>query len=134
MAPRYAKFLKELCTSKRNTKGIEKVSMGENVFAVLQKKLHTKCKDLGMFSVSCKIGNTKFDKAMLNLGSSIIVMSISLFEQLKVGELKRTGLVIHLADRSFAYPDGVIEDVLVQVDMGCNQENLHMHAYVPWKV
>ena len=30
--------------------------------------------------------------------------------------MKRTGLVIHLADRSCAYPDGVIEDVLVQVD------------------
>jgi len=30
--------------------------------------------------------------------------------------LKRTGLVIHLANRSCAYPDGVIEDVLVQVD------------------
>jgi len=50
------------------------------------------------------------------LGSSINVISRSLFEQLKVGELKRTGLVIHLADRSCAYPDGVIEDVLAQVD------------------
>jgi len=30
--------------------------------------------------------------------------------------LKRTSLIIDLADRSCAYPDGVIEDVLVQVD------------------
>jgi len=60
--------------------------------------------------------NKTLDKAMLDLGSSINVMSRSLFEQLKVGELKRTGLVIYLADRSCAYPDGVIEDVLVQVD------------------
>ena len=30
--------------------------------------------------------------------------------------MKRTSLVIHLADRSCAYPYGVIEDVLVQVD------------------
>ena len=35
---RYAKFLKELCTSKRKLKGNEKVSVGENVSAILQKK------------------------------------------------------------------------------------------------
>ncbi|XP_039010483.1 uncharacterized protein LOC120139259 [Hibiscus syriacus] len=36
--PRYAKVLKELCTNKRKLKGNEKVSMGENVSAILQKK------------------------------------------------------------------------------------------------
>jgi len=61
-----------------------------------------------MFSISCKIRNIKFNKAMLDLGSSINVMSLSLFEQLKVGELKKTALVIHLAERSCAYPYGVI--------------------------
>ncbi|KAL0440267.1 UNVERIFIED_CONTAM: hypothetical protein Slati_2509700 [Sesamum latifolium] len=34
--PRYAKFLKELCTSKGKLKGNERVSMGENVSAILQ--------------------------------------------------------------------------------------------------
>jgi len=61
-------------------KGNKKVSMGENVSAILQKKLHTKCKDPGMFLISCKIGNMTFDKAMLDLGSSVNVMSRSLFE------------------------------------------------------
>ena len=42
--PRYAKFLKELCTSKRKLKENEKVSMRENVSAILQKKLPPKCK------------------------------------------------------------------------------------------
>ncbi|KAL1093633.1 hypothetical protein V6Z11_D06G044100 [Gossypium hirsutum] len=41
--PRYAKFLKELCTSKRKLIGNEKISLGENVFAVFQKKLPIKC-------------------------------------------------------------------------------------------
>ena len=97
-------------------KGNEKVSIRENISVVLQKKLPTKCKDPAMFSISCKIGNMKFDKAMLDLGSSINVMSRSLFKQLKIGELKGIGLVIHLADTSCAYPDGVIKDVFVQVD------------------
>ncbi|KAL2237991.1 UNVERIFIED_CONTAM: hypothetical protein Sindi_0990800 [Sesamum indicum] len=34
--PRYAKFLKELCTNKGKLKGNERVSMGENVSAILQ--------------------------------------------------------------------------------------------------
>lgn len=45
--PRYAKFLKELCTSKRKLRGDERVHMGENVSAVLQKKLPPKCQDPG---------------------------------------------------------------------------------------
>jgi len=64
--------------------GDEKVSMRENVFAVLQKKLPTKCKDSGIFSISCKKGNIKLDKAMLDLGSSINVMSRSLFKHRRI--------------------------------------------------
>ena len=39
--PRYAKFLKELCTSKRKLKRNEKVNVGENVSAIFQKKTPT---------------------------------------------------------------------------------------------
>ena len=51
--PRYAKFLKELCTTKRKLVGNEKVSVGENMYAVFQRKLPPKCQDLGVFSVPC---------------------------------------------------------------------------------
>ncbi|KAJ9168419.1 hypothetical protein P3X46_019944 [Hevea brasiliensis] len=40
--PRYAKFLKELCTNKKKLTGYEKVSVGENVSVVLQNKLSPK--------------------------------------------------------------------------------------------
>ncbi|XP_021763808.1 uncharacterized protein LOC110728473 [Chenopodium quinoa] len=43
--PRYAKFLKELCTNKRRLSGDEKVSVSENVSAFLQRKVPPKCKD-----------------------------------------------------------------------------------------
>ncbi|KAH9716919.1 hypothetical protein KPL71_021635 [Citrus sinensis] len=45
--PRYAKFLKELCSNKQKLSGNEKISVGENVSAVLQRKLPPKCKDPG---------------------------------------------------------------------------------------
>ncbi|XP_024037619.1 uncharacterized protein LOC112097222, partial [Citrus clementina] len=114
--PRYAEVLKELCTSKRKLRGDEKVHMGENVSAVLQKKLPPKCKDPGMFTIPCKIGSVRVEKAMLDLGASINVMPRSIYSSLNVGPLKETGVIIQLADRSNAYPDGVLEDVLVQVN------------------
>ncbi|KAH9726990.1 hypothetical protein KPL70_008483 [Citrus sinensis] len=114
--PRYAKFLKELCTSKRKLRGDERVHMGENVSAVLQKKLPPKCKDPGMFTIPCKIGSVRVEKAMLDLGASINVMPRSIYSSLNIGTLKETGVIIQLADRSNAYPDGVLEDVLVQVN------------------
>ncbi|XP_044511506.1 uncharacterized protein LOC123229651 [Mangifera indica] len=114
--PRYAKFLKELCTSKRKLKGDEKVHVSENVSAVLQRKLPQKCKDPGMFTIPCKIGNVKVQKAMIDLGASINVMPSSIYHSLNVGPLKPTGVIIQLADRSNAYPEGVLEDVLVQVN------------------
>ncbi|CAN6560263.1 unnamed protein product [Malus baccata var. baccata] len=76
--PRYAKFLKELCTTRKRISNKEVVQVSENVSAVLQRKLPPKCKD--------------------------------------PGELKNDGVIIQLADRSNAYPKGVLEDVLVQVD------------------
>ncbi|XP_071926063.1 uncharacterized protein [Coffea arabica] len=76
--PKYAKFLKDLCVNKRKLRGDERVMVGENVSAVLQRKFPPKCGD--------------------------------------PGPLKETGIIIQLADRTCAYPDGIVEDVLVQVD------------------
>ncbi|KAL0322161.1 UNVERIFIED_CONTAM: hypothetical protein Scaly_2512500 [Sesamum calycinum] len=114
--PRYAKFLKELCTNKSKLRGNERVSMGENVSAILQRKLPPKCKDPGMFSIPCKIGNIGIEKAMCDLGASINVMPLSIYKSLNIGPLKETGVVIQLADRSIVYPKGVLEDILVQVN------------------
>ena len=71
---RYAKFLKELCTNKRKLRGDEKVSVGENVSAVFQRKLPPKCKDPSTFTIPCTIGKTRFEKCMLEFGALINVM------------------------------------------------------------
>jgi len=92
--PRYAKFLKQLCTTKRKLVGNEKVSMGENVSVVFQRKLPPKCKDPGVFFIHCKIGNLYFNKAMLDLGAFINIMPRSIYDKLNLGELKKTGIVI----------------------------------------
>nr|XP_027076019.1 uncharacterized protein LOC113699861 [Coffea arabica] len=114
--PRYAKFLKDLCINRKKLRGDERIIVGENVSAVLQRKLPPKCGDPGMFTIPCKIGNTSIRNAMLDLGASINVMPKAIYASLNLGPLKETGIIIQLADRTNAYPDGVIEDVLVQVN------------------
>ena len=52
---------------------------------------------------------------MLDLGASVSVMPLSIFNSLSLGPLQSTDVVIHLANRSVAYPAGFIEDVLVRV-------------------
>ncbi|CAN6720961.1 unnamed protein product [Malus baccata var. baccata] len=114
--PRYAKFFKEICTTRKRISSKEVVKVSENVSAVLQRKLPPKCKDPGSFTIPCVIGNTKFEHAMLDLGASINVMPYSIYASMNLGELKNDGVIIQLADRSNAYPKGVLEDVLVQVN------------------
>jgi len=68
--------------------------VGKNVSAVFHKKLPPKCKDSVVFSIPCKIGNLSFDRAMLDLGTSINLMPRSIYDKLHLGELKKTDLII----------------------------------------
>ena len=43
-------------------------------------------------------------------------MPKSIFHKLGIGQARPTTLTLQLADRSLAYPEGKIEDVLVKVD------------------
>ncbi|XP_052621604.1 uncharacterized protein LOC128127214 [Lactuca sativa] len=114
--PRYARFLKDLCVSKNKLKGNQVVTVGEHVSAVLQKRMPPKCKDPGVFTVPCKLGNLYVPQAMLDLGASVNFLPYSLFKSISVGTLSKAGVIIQLADRSLVHPKGVLEDVLLQVD------------------
>ncbi|KAM2622698.1 hypothetical protein TB2_027291 [Malus domestica] len=102
--PKNAKFLKELCTTKRRMSNKEVVKVSENVSAVLQRKLPTKRKDPSSFTIPCVIGTNRFEHAMLDLGASINVMPYSIYASMNLGELKNDGVIMQLADRSNAYP------------------------------
>ncbi|CAN6721331.1 unnamed protein product [Malus baccata var. baccata] len=101
--PKYAKFLKELCITRKRISNKKVVQVSENVSAMLQRKLPPKCKDSGSFTIPCVIGNTKFEHAMLDLGASINVMPYSIYASMNLGELKNDGVIIQLADHSNAY-------------------------------
>ncbi|XP_045810925.1 uncharacterized protein LOC123905364 [Trifolium pratense] len=127
--PKYAKFLKDLCTHKRKLKENERISLGRNVSAFIQPKtgssanvsvisqtMPEKCDDPGVFAIPCSIGDRKFENCMLDLGAGINVMPTSIYNNLDLGPLQPTGLIVQLANRSNARPAGKVEDVLVQVN------------------
>ena len=86
----------------------ERVSLSEEVSA---RKIPTKCKDPGSFTISCVIGDHQFEKALLDLGASVNLMPYSVYEQLRLGELKPTSITLELADRSVKIPRGIIEEM-----------------------
>ncbi|XP_062080295.1 uncharacterized protein LOC133785049 [Humulus lupulus] len=58
----------------------------------------------------------KFMKDVLTRKRSINLMSMSVFMQLGIGQVRPTTVTLQLAYRSLAHPDGKIEDVFVRVD------------------
>ncbi|CAN6678310.1 unnamed protein product [Malus baccata var. baccata] len=88
--PKYAKFLKELCTNKRRFNDQENIALSEEVSAVLQRKLSLKLKDADSFTIPCVIEGKKFVRTLCDLGASINLMPYSVYESLKIGDLKKT--------------------------------------------
>ncbi|XP_057803610.1 uncharacterized protein LOC131018945 [Salvia miltiorrhiza] len=112
--PPFGKFVKDFIAGKSKATG--KIVMGENVSAALKKELPAKCKDPGMFSLPIYIGDTRIEHAMCDLGASINVMPLTIYNRLSGVELVDTRVVIQLADRSCVYPEGLLENVLVSVN------------------
>ena len=113
--PSYAKFLKDILTKKRSFGEVETVAFTEECSAVLQNKSPPKLKDPGSFSIPCHLGALFIDKALCDLGASVSVMPLSVFQKLNMGELKCTQMTLQMADRSIKYPLGILEDVPVRV-------------------
>ena len=76
-----------------------------------------KYKDPGCPTISVNIGGTCVEMALLDLGTSVKLLPYSVYKKLGLGELKPTTITLSLADRSMKIPKGVVEDVLVKVDM-----------------
>ncbi|XP_019228198.1 PREDICTED: uncharacterized protein LOC109209391 [Nicotiana attenuata] len=113
--PKYAKYIKDIVAYKRRLTEFETVALTEECTSRVQNKLPQKLKDPGNFTNLVRIGNIDMGRALCDLGASINLMPLSLFKQLGLGAPRPTTVMLQLADRSIAYPEGVIEDVLLQI-------------------
>ena len=78
--PSYTKFLKDLCTVKRKLNVHKKTFLTEQVSAIIQNNRPPKFKDPGCPTISCVIGNSKIEKALLDLGASLNLLPYSVYE------------------------------------------------------
>ncbi|XP_057734302.1 uncharacterized protein LOC130949661 [Arachis stenosperma] len=113
--PLYAKFLKELMTTKRNWGEKETMVLTEEYSAIIQKKLPQKLKDPRSFQIPCIIGDMNIEKALCDLRASINLMSLAMMKRMRIEEAKPTKMALQLADRTFKFPHGVVENLLVKV-------------------
>jgi hypothetical protein len=86
------------------------------VSSLIQYTTPPKFKDPGIPTISCIIRQSEIDKALLNLGACVNLLPYSVHQQLGLGELKPTTMILQLADRSIKKPRRVIENVIIQVD------------------
>ena len=111
----YAKFLKEILSKKKKIAGEGLVNLTTTCSAVIQRSLPAKMKDPGSFTIPSSIGKYEFKKSLCDSGASINLMPLSIVQRLSLGELTPTTIILQMADRSMAQPEGVLEDVLVKV-------------------
>ncbi|XP_026400597.1 uncharacterized protein LOC113296509 [Papaver somniferum] len=112
--PTIVKFLKEMCTIKRDASVHKKAFLTQQVSSIISQKYPIKFKYPGCPTVTCVIGKQTIDNALLDLGSSVNLLPFSVYEQLGLGEMKPTRITLQLAGRSVKIPREIIEDVLVQ--------------------
>ncbi|XP_016509925.2 uncharacterized protein LOC107827340 [Nicotiana tabacum] len=113
--PKYVKYIKDIVANKRRLTEFETGALTEECTSRIQNKLPEKLKDPGSFTIPVRIGEIDVGRALCNLGASINLMPLSVFKQLGLGAPKPTTVLLQLADRSYIYPEGVIEDVLLQI-------------------
>ncbi|XP_074315104.1 uncharacterized protein LOC141651284 [Silene latifolia] len=93
---------------------VETVAFTAECNAALQANLPPKLKDPRSFSIPCHIGSIAISKDLYDLGAIVSVMSYSICQKLKMGQLRVTNMTLQMAARYLKRPLGVLEDVPVR--------------------
>ncbi|GJT50535.1 reverse transcriptase domain-containing protein [Tanacetum coccineum] len=113
--PNYDKFLKELVSNKYKLKQISSAFLSDESSALIQNKVPPKLGDLRSFLLPCNFNKAFSCDALADLCASINIMPYSLYTKLSLETLKPTKMSVRLADKSFQYPVGIAENILVEV-------------------
>nr|GEW96875.1 DNA-directed DNA polymerase [Tanacetum cinerariifolium] len=121
--PNYGKFLKELIRNKHRIEQIYAAFLSDESSAMIQNKVQPKLGDPVSFLIPCNFNKTFSCNALADLGASINLMPYSLHAKLSLKTLKPTKISVRLADRSFQYPVGIAENMLVEVVLKSLEED-----------
>nr|GFB04386.1 reverse transcriptase domain-containing protein [Tanacetum cinerariifolium] len=115
LMPKFGPTIKILLTNKDKLFELARTPLNEHYSAVLLKKLPEKLGDPGKFLIPCDfLGMDEF-LALADLGVSINLMPLSVWNKLSLPEFTPTLITLKLADRSISRPIDVAEDVFVKV-------------------
>nr|GEZ20496.1 reverse transcriptase domain-containing protein [Tanacetum cinerariifolium] len=89
--------------------------LNKHCSAVLLKKLPEKMGDPGKFLIPCDFSGMDECLALADLGASINLMPLSVWNKLSLPKLSPTCMTFKLTYRSISHPVGVVEDVFVKV-------------------
>ncbi|XP_047268095.1 uncharacterized protein LOC124898497 [Capsicum annuum] len=81
---KYAKYLKDVVNNKVKLQDIETVAFTEKYNFVVMKKMPKKLKDPGSFTLLIEISDSKVVHTLSDLGTSINLMPMSVFENLSL--------------------------------------------------
>nr|GEU80415.1 reverse transcriptase domain-containing protein [Tanacetum cinerariifolium] len=113
--PKFSLMFKSLLNNKEKLFDLATTSVNENCSMVILKKLTKKLGDPDKFLIPCDF--LEFDEclALVDLGASINLMTLSIWKKLFLPELTSTQMILELADRSTTRPAGIAKDVFVKV-------------------
>nr|GEV88579.1 reverse transcriptase domain-containing protein [Tanacetum cinerariifolium] len=115
LMPKFGPYIKSLLTNKDKLCELARTPLNEHCSAVLLKKLPKKLGDPDKFLISCDFPEKAECLALADLGASINLMPLSVWNKLSLPNLTPTCMTLELIDRSISRPVGVAEDVYVKV-------------------
>nr|GFA77165.1 reverse transcriptase domain-containing protein [Tanacetum cinerariifolium] len=115
LMPKFASTLKALIRNMEKLSEMARTPMNEHCSAVILNKLPRKLEDPGKFLIPCEFPGMDECLALADLGASINLTPLSVWEGLLLLELTPTCMTLELADHSFSKPIGIAKDVLVKV-------------------
>nr|GEZ25968.1 reverse transcriptase domain-containing protein [Tanacetum cinerariifolium] len=107
-------MLKALLSNKEKLQELANTPLNENCSVVILKKLPKKLRDPGKFLIPCDFSEVKC-KALADLGASINLMPLSVWNELGLPELIPTRMTLELTNRAICTPAGIARDVFVPV-------------------
>nr|GFB94344.1 reverse transcriptase domain-containing protein [Tanacetum cinerariifolium] len=115
LMPKFTSTLKALIGNKEKLSEMARTTMNEHCSTVILNKLPRKIGDPGKFLIPCEFPGMDECLALADLGVSINLMPLSVWEGLSLPELTPTCMTLGLADRSVSKPFGIAKDVSFKV-------------------
>nr|GEZ56326.1 reverse transcriptase domain-containing protein [Tanacetum cinerariifolium] len=114
LMPKFASTLKALIGNKEKLSEMARTPMNKHCSAIILNKLPKKLRDPGKFLIR-EFPRMDECLALADLGASINLMPLFVWEGLSLPELTPTCMTLEIADRSVSKPIGIAKDVSIKV-------------------